>query len=204
MSANFKTCLFGGFDREDVVSYIEQLSRESGEQIAELEAANETLRQKNQTMEGELLLMREQFLSRSEQAKESEALQAQNAQLAEQVADLQAQLAAAREEAAALRFQAADYQSLRDHIADIEISAHRRTEEFRAAAIARLRQMIEEQSAWCEQAKERYSELSAQFAQKLQAAQELVAQPDVSGFMRMQEELEALSCSFDETPAEEE
>ena len=204
MSANFKTCLFGGFDREDVVSYIEQLSRESSERIEELEKENEALRQKGQNMEGELLLMREQFLTRSEQAKQSEELQAETLRLREQVAALQAQLATVREESAALRAQAADYQSLRDHIADIEISAHRRTEEFRAAAIAHLRRLIDEQNAWCEQAKSRYSELSEQFAQKLQAAQELVSQPDLSGFAQMQEELEALSRSFDASPTAEE
>ena len=29
MNTNFKTALFGGFDREDVISYIQQTSRES-------------------------------------------------------------------------------------------------------------------------------------------------------------------------------
>ena len=203
MSANFKTCLFGGFDREDVVAYIEKLSRENSEQIAALEQENESLRQRNQNMEGELVLMREQFLERSEQAKQSEELSAQIQQLQEQMTALKAQLATANDENAALRAQALDYQSLRDHIADIEISAHRRTEEFRAAAIAQLREMIARQSAWCDQAKAQYSELSAQFAQKLQAAQQMVSQPDLASFTRMQEALEALSASFDQVKEEE-
>lgn len=190
MSASFKTCLFGGFDREDVVSFIEKSSRESREQIEALEKDNAELRQKNQNMESELHLMREQFQERSVQAQ-------QVASLSVQVQELTDRLQQLEEEAAQLRVQAADYQSLKDHIADIEISAHRRTEEFRAAAIAQLRQLIDEQRAWCEQAKVRYGELSGQFAQKLQAAQELVLQPDLSGFDHMQWQLDELSRSFD-------
>ena len=34
MTTNFKTCMFGGFDREDVIKFIEQFSKESQEKIA--------------------------------------------------------------------------------------------------------------------------------------------------------------------------
>lgn len=197
MSANFKTCLFGGFDREDVVAFIEKSSRESRERIEALEQENGSLQQKNQNMEAELLLMRGEFKERSEQAEQAAALQ-------QQVEALTGKLRQLEEEASVLREQAADYQSLKDHIADIEISAHRRTEEFRAAAIAQLRQMIDQQNAWCEQAKGRYHELSEQFAQKLQAAQYAVSQPDLSGFEQMQWQLQELSRSFDEPREEQE
>ena len=204
MSANFKTCLFGGFDREDVVAYIEQLSKENSSRIEAMAQENESLRQKNQSMESELVLMREQFLERTEQARQGDELRLQLQQMSEEMAAFQAQLAAVNEENAALQAQALDYQSLRDHIADIEISAHRRTEEFRAAAIAQLREMIAHQSAWCDQAKAQYAELSAQFAEKLQAAQQLVAQPDLSNFAQMQEALTELSVSFDAPKEEQE
>lgn len=195
MSANFKTCLFGGFDREDVVAFIEKTSRESSERIETLVQENEELQRKNQSMENELLLMREDYMARSQQAERAAALEAQ-------VAELTAKLAALDEETASLRRQAAEYQSLRDHIADIEISAHRRTEEFRVAAVAQLQQMIDEQNAWCEAAKARYSELSYQFASKLQQAQAAVSQPDLGGVEDIQRRLQELRSSFD-TPASE-
>ena len=197
MSANFKTCLFGGFDRQDVVSFIEKSSRESNERIEALERENESLLKKNQNMESELLLMRGEFKDRSEQAEQA-------AVLCTQVEDLNSKLQQLEEENTVLRLQAADYQSLRDHIAEIEISAHRRTEEFRAAAIAQLRQMIDEQKAWCEQAKGHFGQISEQFSQKLQAAQNAVAQADFSGFDHMQWKLEELSRSFDEPKEEQE
>ncbi len=197
MSANFKTCLFGGFDRQDVVAFIEKNSRESAERIEALERENESLLKKNQNMESELLLMRGQFKDRSDQAEQATVLCTRVEELSEKLQQLE-------EEAAMLRALAADYQSLKDHIAEIEISAHRRTEEFRAAAIAQLRRMIGEQNAWCEQAKSHFSQLSEQFAQKLQAAQQAVSQTDFSGFDHMQWQLEELSRSFDEPKDEQE
>ena len=190
MSANFKTCLFGGFDREDVVAFIEKSSKESRERIEALEASNADLQKQNQSMEAELTLMRGQFKERTELAEQALGLRAQLSEVTERLQQLE-------QEAAQLREQAADYQSLKDHIADIEISAHRRTEEFRAAAISQLRAMIDEQNAWCEQAKGRFCEVSEQFAQKLQAAQDAVSQPDLSGFDQLQWKLQELSRSFD-------
>ena len=197
MSANFKTCLFGGFDREDVVAFIEKTSRESSERIEALVQENEELQRKSQSMESELLLMREDYLARSQQAERAAAL-------AEQVSALTAKLASLEEETDSLRRQAAEYQSLRDRIADIEISAHRRTEEFRAAAVAQLREMIAEQNAWCETAKARYSELSYQFATKLQQAQAAVSQLDLGDVEDIQRRLQELSSSFDAPTSEQE
>ena len=37
MNTNFKTALFGGFDREDVVNYIQQISRENQQRVSALE-----------------------------------------------------------------------------------------------------------------------------------------------------------------------
>ena len=47
MSTNFKTCVFGGFDREDVISYIEKSAKESQERIEALESENAKLKEDN-------------------------------------------------------------------------------------------------------------------------------------------------------------
>ena len=44
MDASFKTCLFGGFDREDVVKFIEKTAAENREQLETLEAELNALR----------------------------------------------------------------------------------------------------------------------------------------------------------------
>ena len=47
MSTNFKTCVFGGFDREDVINYIEKSAKESQERIEALESENTKLKEDN-------------------------------------------------------------------------------------------------------------------------------------------------------------
>ena len=95
-----------------------------------------------------------------------------------------------------LRTQAQEYRSLKDHIADIEISAHRRTEEFRRAAIAQMQEIVNKQRGWCEEMKTKYLAVTEQFSQKLQQAQQVWAEPDVSGFAEMEEGLQNLENSL--------
>ena len=158
MNANFKTRVFGGFDREDVISFIEKTSLEHQKRVSALEEENKRLSDRCG-------------------AAEAEQLGGENEQL---------------------RGPAEEYRRMKDHIADIEISAHRRTEEFRAQAIAELREMIVRQETWCAQAQAQYQQLSEQFAQKLELARRTVSAPDLSSFEQMHEGLAALSGSFDE------
>lgn len=196
MNTNFKTALFGGFDREDVISYIQQTSRESQQRISALEEENRILQERNRAMEAELSTLRQSVLENSAAADTCLQLQDQFRQLQEQAQKL-------RQETEDLRAQAAEYQSLKDHIADIEISAHRRTEEFRAKAIEELRTMARRQEDWCAQSRDKYAELNRQFCQKLALAQQTLAQLDLSGFHEMEEGLHRLEESFGEKPAAE-
>lgn len=192
MNTNFKTALFGGFDREDVVSYIQQTSRENQQRVSALEEENHGLQERNRAMEAELNTLRRAVLENSAAADTCLQLQTQLRELQEQAQKLQ-------KETEYLRAQAAEYQSLKDHIADIEISAHRRTEEFRAKAIEELRTMARRQEDWCAQSRDKYAELNRQFCQKLALAQQTLAEPDLSGFQEMEAGLRQLEESFSET-----
>ena len=183
MNTNFKTALFGGFDREDVVSYIQQTSRENQQRVSALEEENHGLQENT---------LRRAVLENSAAADTCLQLQTQLRELQEQAQKLQ-------KETEYLRAQAAEYQSLKDHIADIEISAHRRTEEFRAKAIEQLRQLTRQQETWCAQSRAKYAELNRQFCQKLALAQQTLAEPDLSGFQEMEAGLRQLEESFSET-----
>lgn len=190
MNTNFKTALFGGFDREDVVNFIQQLSQESQQRISTLEAENQELWERNHSLETELTTLRRLVLESSSAADTCR-------QLRQQLEELQAQYEQLSREADTLRSQAGEYQSLKDHIADIEISAHRRTEEFRADAIRQLRQLTQQQQDWCDRAREKYTQLSRQFGQKLLLAQRTLEEPDLSGFDEMTRSLRQLEDSFD-------
>ncbi len=190
MGASFKTCFFGGFDRRDVISFIEKNSREFQGRISSLEQENQKLKESNAAMESELQSLRELCSDHSATVQEKQQLEQQVSQIGERLAFLE-------EETARLRQQAEEYQGMKDHIAEIEISAHKRTEEFRAAAVAQLRQMIAQQRSWCEISRSQYAALSDQFAQKLQLAKETIENPDMSSFDEMLNSLQALSDSLD-------
>ena len=150
MDASFKTCLFGGFDREDVVTFIEKTAAENQEQLAQAQASAEALRQ----------------------------------------------------EAEALRGPAAEYQSLKEHVADIEISAHRRTEEFRAKAMERLAQCIAQQRAWCSQRRSTYLSMNVSLLEQLRQAEQAVENADYTAFDSMISELQRLEDELKQPDAQ--
>lgn len=195
MDASFKTCLFGGFDREDVVKFIEKTAAENQEQL--------------ETLEAELNALRAQ---RDEAAAENEALRGlteedaclreENTRLREQLAQAQASAEALRQEAEALRGPAAEYQSLKEHVADIEISAHRRTEEFRAKAMERLAQCIAQQRAWCSQRRSTYLSMNVSLLEQLRQAEQAVENADYTAFDSMISELQRLEDELKQPDAQ--
>ena len=124
--------------------------------------------------------------------EEDARLQEDNNRLQRRVEELQAKLAEVQAENNALRGPAGEYQSLKEHIADIEISAHRRTEEFRARAMERLGQCIAQQRLWCSQRRSTYLNMNAALSQQLRAAQEEVDNADFTAFDDMIGELQRL------------
>ena len=189
MSENFKKCMFGGFDPEDVIAYIDRTAKENKARIATLTEQNEALTKSNQEMQVELTMLSQQLVDQENENRTAEKWQQEWQAAQEKLQQLE-------EEAAMLRTQAQEYRSLKDHIADIEISAHRRTEEFRRAAIAQMQEIVNKQRGWCEEMKTKYLAVTEQFSQKLQQAQQVLAEPDVSGFAEMEEGLQNLENSL--------
>lgn len=77
-------------------------------------------------------------------------------------------------------------------MAQIEISAHRRTEQFREEAVTKLRQLAARQREWCRTAQADYEQMNCQLLERLQQAEQTLRQPDMSSFRRMEEGLTAL------------
>lgn len=185
MDASFKTCMFGGFDRQDVVTFIEKTAEEHRTALETLQTENDTLRRERDDAVAENDTLR--LL-----AEEDARLRDDNTHLEQQVQALQQQLAAVQAENDALRGPAGEYQSLKEHVADIEISAHRRTEEFRARAMERLGQCIAQQRLWCSQRRSTYLNMNTALAEQLRAAQEAVDSADFAAFDDMIAELQRL------------
>ena len=195
MDASFKTCLFGGFDREDVVKFIEKTAAENREQLEMLEAELNALRAQRDEAAAEIEALRGL-------TEEDACLREENARLREQLAQAQASAEALRQEAEALRGPAAEYQSLKEHVADIEISAHRRTEEFRAKAMERLAQCIAQQRAWCSQRRSTYLSMNVSLLEQLRQAEQAVENADYTAFDSMISELQRLEDELKQPDAQ--
>ena len=197
MSANFKSCLFGGFDKQDVIAFIDKTAQETNEKIAGLEKENGELRERGDKLDTELAVMREDYAEKTEKAEQAVVLSGELEEAQRRIQELE-------KRCEALQVLADEYQGVKDHIAEIEISAHRRTEQFRAEAIAKLREIISAQNTWCAETSAHYAALNATIVEQLRQAQEAVADPDFSCFDDMTHQLQALSDSFDEPEKVEE
>ncbi len=190
MSEQFRTCLFGGFAKDDVVKFIARQAEENKkltdalrEKAEALEAQNTQLEEALRKLHGKAAVLQEG----SESAAEWE----------ERCREAEQQAAALREENEALRGPAQAYAQVKDHIAEIEISAHRRTEEFRAEAIAKLRQCIAQQRDWCNEQRGRYEGMNEDTLQTLRRCQQIVENNDSQAFERMLLRLQELEDTLE-------
>ena len=195
MDASFKTCMFGGFDRQDVVAFIERTAEEHRAAVETLQAENEVLRREKNEAAAE----NEGLRCITEQDAK---LREDNERLERQVQELRQQVESLRVENEALRGPAAEYQSLKEHVADIEISAHRRTEEFRAKAMERLAQCIAQQRAWCSQRRSTYLSMNVSLLEQLRQAEQAVENADYTAFDSMISELQRLEDELKQPDAQ--
>lgn len=185
MTTNFKTCMFGGFDREDVIKFIEQFSKDSQERIALLEQENAALKSGNADMESALRTLHAQLKDQQQENSLCDELRRQIAALSERADELQ-------KERDALKANADEYAYLKEHIAQIEINAHRRSEEFRAEALAQLRKCVAQQRTWCQEQRRQMAQMHEDALIKLRDAQQAVMEADYSGFDEMMDSLQAI------------
>lgn len=192
MSANFKTCMFGGFDREDVVSYIEKTAKETQEKLDALETANAKLKADNEQIEQALRTLHAQTKQMKQEEQDQKSLQQRLDEAQVRAAELAVRCEALEAENESLRASANECAHLKEHIADIEINAHRRTEEFRAEAIEKLRAIIAQQRTWCQKQRGEYAFMSETILQDIRRAEDVLENADYSGFDQMMEGLQQL------------
>ena len=190
MSTNFRTRMFGGFDREDVVAYIKKITQENQAQLEKLTQQNQALSQENDGLRQEVAALRSRLDSYESSSREMDELSQQNQRLAQENRDLQDAMREMEERCGLLQEQADEYAKIRDHIAEIEISAHRRTEE-------RIHTLVAQQRTWCNENRVRYEELLQRFAEKLETAKNVVQESDLSGFGEMLTALDELDKELD-------
>lgn len=192
MSANFKTCMFGGFDREDVISYIEKTAKETQEKLEALESENTRLKADNERIEQALRTLHTQTKQMKQDEQDQESLRQKLEEAQANAAELAVRCESLEAENESLRASANECAHLKEHIADIEINAHRRTEEFRADAIEKLRAVIGQQRTWCQKQRGAYAFMSEAILQDIRRAEDVLENADYSGFDQMMADLQQL------------
>lgn len=141
-SNTFKSVAFGGFDKQDVISYIERTS-------GEFTAATEKLQRENDSIRAENAALTEQVSTWKAQAKEQtaalqklradfDAAAAQNRELC----GLRSEVERLTAEAETLRPEAEAYRKFRNRIGDIECEARKRAADLESAVNARLGKLV--------------------------------------------------------------
>ena len=142
-NTTFKSVAFGGFDKQDVIRYIEQSAQEAAAAQEQLQKENERLQLENGELEDRLNKLQQQLA-------ETAALLTQTQEDLKQAQAERRALEGAREEAdrlaaemARLRPEAESYARFRDRVGDIECDAHKRAAELEATTTAKLQRTVE-------------------------------------------------------------
>ena len=144
---SFKSVAFGGFDKQDVVRYLEQASEKAAALQRELEAENESLRKQVEDQAGELSRIRAELEELTGQRDQLQAkLTAETAARVdlEPLKALEADVARLTAERDALRPDAERYARFRERLGAIECEARDRADDLEREAAAQTRRTLEE------------------------------------------------------------
>ncbi len=174
----FRTAAFGGFQKQDVMDYLERSAQEHTRKVAELQKELEREKQAG-SEQGEL---------RTELEKQIAALEAENRRLAADLAEredrlnqamaetdeLRAEVSGLRGEVDRLTPSATAYEAVKDRTASIELEAHGRAQAIEREGRAKAMKCQEQVKEWFVKTQEAYARLCADLNTTLNhAVQEL-------------------------------
>ena len=173
MDHPFRSAVFGGFNRQDVLTYLENTAKESAQRQAELEKRlneSESLatRQDAQLAEQEERLTRlqqenQELRTRLDQA--NQALSTSQTRCSQHSGDLEAarrELEELKQRAASLEPDAAAYAAVKDRTAGIELDAHRRAQSIQDEAEEQARQLRRRTEEWLQRLNQSYDALRSE------------------------------------------
>lgn len=174
MDNQFRSAAFGGFNRQDVMDYLERAAKEHEQQMEELRAQLERAQQ-------ETAQLRDQLAQAQTQAQQARAELEQNntdhrnaQEQSELLVQTQEELTRLRSQIARLEPDAVAYAAIKERTAGIELEAHRRAQTIVDEAQTQVEQLRREQSQWLERVERDYYDLRAQVGTTVtQAASEL-------------------------------
>ena len=216
MDHPFRSAAFGGFNRQDVLDYLEKTSAENGlrqrELQEKLEAAQEECRQltaRTTEQEEQLAILRRDRDNLNQQLEQVqgalEESQGQGEAQEEELAALRRERDEWKAKAEALEPDASAYGILKERTAGVELEAHRRAQTVLDQADAQAKELRRNMEQWMGRVEREYDALRSEVeatvshaADKLEKAGKCLQQ--VSELLADQDmALEALSQDYDGT-----
>ena len=167
MEMTFRNATFGGFNRQDVMDYIAATARETEEKISALESELDALRAA--AAERDAALETSQALKK--QCDELEGALASATEERDRFKASAEEKAALETQLGELKDQAEEYCELKQHIAGIELDAHKRGDQVIGEAEKKAAQIIQEAEDYAASIRtktgEELAELSARYQELL-------------------------------------
>lgn len=142
-----KSVTFGGFDKQDVINYIEQAAQTAAAAQGELRTENDNLRKQAETLEKTVEELRSQVeaLNAEKQRLETDlAREARARRELERLKELEPEVRRLTAEAEALRPDAQAYAQFRGRIGAIECEARERAAALEISTAQRLQQTVDQ------------------------------------------------------------
>lgn len=196
---SFRGAAFGGFNRQDVMRYIETSSKEHSAKLSQLKIALETEQKAREDLETQMAsagIREDDSAGRAQRAEQHLAetnskLNAATAELEEKTARLTAaerELADLRERVERFEPEAIAYEGLKDRCATIELEAHQRAQTIVDESVAAAEATRAQLTAWVEKVHGSYGRLCQDVAATLNHAD--------SELIRAQHSLDGISDEF--------
>lgn len=174
MDNQFRSAAFGGFNRQDVMDYLERTVKEHNQTLDELNAQLTAARSEADQLRTQLETAREE----AQQARSELEQRIADQQTAQEQSDLlsktQEEISNLRSRIAQLEPDAQAYAAIKERTAGIELEAHRRAQSIVDEAQVQAEQVRRELTQWLECVERDYYDLRAQVGTTTtQAASEL-------------------------------
>lgn len=213
---SFKTAAFGGFDKQDVVRYLEQTAEKTAALQQELEQENDRLRQQSEDLAAQAEALQKQVEELTAQRDRLQDRLETETAARESLRGLERDVSRLSAEADALRPGAEAYARFRMRLGDIECEARNRAEDLEEAAAARTRQTAEAFQAQYQKLMDAFTAAAGHVTQELQSLQEAVdrlpramdgTEAELDSLMRclrggQEDRTEYLAKAFGRTPPE--
>lgn len=173
MDHPFRGSAFGGFNRQDVLNYLETITKENAQQRQELEQQLESVRKTAEETSAALDVSRSKAehleYENGDLKSHLERNSADMAELRDENGRLSARLTAAEQELAALRARLAElepdalaYRSVKERTAGVELEAHGRAQRIVTEAEEQARQIRQQTGKWLQRVDQEYRDLCMQ------------------------------------------